>query len=450
MSGSPEKDTPARARTVGQTRAEPARWQEPAEEPTRERVRATIGRVGGYWRPLAAVARLQEELGELAELSLTQTDVGVTRSDVGVPSRSDVGVTQGDVGVPSRSDVGVTQGDVGVPPRSDADMPPRPDAGATRDAEADLTSPEHIASELADLWIITTALADQFLGAVAEPGSHMDHQLGFDANKHPQGTPAAPRDLLGGLVAGAGRLARIVNYYDGPKTPRTFEGWISLGDAVADFHRALARAARALHVNLDRAVAGKLDAIPVLDSERFRAGGHDPSTAASLDSFRATQAPRSGSGIAPAGIVPARLWGSPRWSSEDPASSLDSIVADLVSFTKAAPWEGLSGYVISGPTFTTVTRLDDWLTHLLVEISARDPTHARLRADPEDGWVEDPKRCFSFNGMPLLVSVVSPLHGASDSFRSTSNEHHSPAVHPSSGVTFALLQAEGFAAGCPE
>ncbi len=60
---------------------------------------------GGYWRPLAAVARLLEELGELSELLF-----------------------------------------VGDEP-----------AGG-------------IAGELADLWIITTALADQFLDRGGRPG----------------------------------------------------------------------------------------------------------------------------------------------------------------------------------------------------------------------------------------------------------------------------------------
>ncbi len=76
------------------------------EVSTQEQVRTTLGAVGGYWRPLAAVARLLEELGELAEIL----------------------------------------------------MSPTPDAG-------------DLAEELADLWIITTALADQFLWDVAEPDS---------------------------------------------------------------------------------------------------------------------------------------------------------------------------------------------------------------------------------------------------------------------------------------
>jgi NTP pyrophosphatase (non-canonical NTP hydrolase) len=318
-----------------------------AGEPTRERVRAAIGRVGGYWRPLAAVARLQEELGELAELFVSPTQ----------------------------------------------------DAGQW-------------ASELADLWIITTALADQFLGCVVEPDSY-PHR------------PPPSRDLLSDVVVAAGRIARIVNYYDGPKTPRTLEGWVSLGDAVAELHRALADVAHAHDIDLAAAVKEKLDAIPLLDSGRFRDGEHnDPSTAASLESFRSIHA----ASLYPHAERP-RLWGSPEWSSRSFTPNLtpnvDAIVADLMSFTRAAAWERLDGYLISGPTFTSMALLDDWLRRLLVEISDRDPVNEQVAPDPVDGA----DRPFVFNGLRLLVMVFSPLYDTND-------PRHSPAD------TFVLLQVE--------
>lgn len=115
------------------------------------------------------------------------------------------------------------------------------------------------AEELADLWIITTALADQFLGDVAEPDSH------------PRRTPPS-QDLFAELLAAAGPIARIVNHYDGPKTPRSLDGWVSLSDAVAGFHRVLADVAHAHDVDLAAAVRGKLAAIPTLDAGRFTSG----------------------------------------------------------------------------------------------------------------------------------------------------------------------------------
>ncbi len=296
-----------------------------AAEPTRERVRSTIGQVGGYWRPLAAVARLQEELGELAELLAL----------------------------------------------CGADTERRPPADAAQ-----------LASELADLWIITTALSDQFLGAVAEPDSHLPRR--------------PPPDLLGALVAAAGPIARIVNYYDGPKIPRGFDGWISLSVAVAGFHRVLSDAARAHDVDLAKAVNAKLDAIPSLDSGRFASGAHDPSTAASRESRRG------------------RLWGSPEWSSDDFSSNLDPIVADLTSFTKAAPWERLDGYVVRGPPLSSPALFEDWLAQLLAGLLACDPVSGQHAGCLSEG----PERHFSFNGLRLCASGFCSLYDANDSHRS--------------------------------
>ncbi len=325
-------------------------------EPTRERVRSTIGQVGGYWRPLAALARLQEELGELAELLETDRVSEAGRS----------------------------------------------------------------ASELADLWIITTALADQFLGAVAEPDSRTLGRPADDTDPAPRGAEAPPRDLLAPLVTAAGRIARVVNYYDGPKTPRTFEGWISLEEAVAGFHRALADAARAHDVDLAKAVDAKLDAIPALDSGRFGEAEHDPSTAESLERFRAQA---SGSGA-----ERLHLWGSPECST-DHAPSARAIATDLNSFTKAALWEGLDGYLICGPPFGSKAPLEQWLTRLLSDLAESDPAGGEPAIDPLDG--AEPSRALEglrpsaepylvFNGLRLLVSILDA---------------------PSSAGTFALLQA---------
>jgi NTP pyrophosphatase (non-canonical NTP hydrolase) len=327
-------------------------------EPAREQVRAAIGQVGGYWRPLAAVARLQEELGELAELLMSCTP--------------DVEQHAGDLAKQSPSELA-----------------------------------EQWAPELADLWIITTAIADQFLGRVAEPGSYPRR-------------PPPSRDLLGNVVIVAGRIARIVNYYDGPKTPRTLEGWVPLSDAVAEFHRALADLAHAHGVDLAAAVGAKLDAIPALDSGRFRAGEHDPSTAASLERFRTLHTASAGPDA-----ERARLWGSPEWSLESFASNVEALVADLTSLTKAAAWERLDGYLIAGPRFTSMALLDDWLIRLLAEITARDPASAQLVTGPVDG----PERRLTFNGLDLCATAFSPLYDTSD-------PRHSPAD------TFVLLQVE--------
>jgi hypothetical protein len=223
-------------------------------------VRETMIAAGGYWRPLAAVARLLEELGELLELL---------------------------------------------------------DGEATQE----------LGGELADLWIITTAMADQFLAEVPEPGTDVGEAREMDGNR---------------LVIAAGPIARVVNHYDGPKVPRKGVPMPSLTESIAEFHRALGTLAGKLGVDLDDAVRSKLLSIHRRgDIERFDRHGFDPSMAPML--ARIALDP-------PAVALPARLWGAPELSAGDsPLEWAAAISGTLEMFAKAARPEGLEGYVIELP-----------------------------------------------------------------------------------------------------
>lgn len=233
-------------------------------------VRETMLAAGGYWRPLAAVARLLEELGELSELLF-----------------------------------------VGDEP-----------AGG-------------IAGELADLWIITTALADQFLTEVEDPGSGSEAEADF-----------------GVLVAAAGPIARVVNHYDGPKVPRHGEPMPTLQGSIAGFHMALLAFAAARHVDLAAAVAEKIEQIHARgDIERFGREGFDPSSAPVL-------------GARPDGLPP-RLWGAPEpLSGETPAAHAARAREPLAMFAKAARAEGLDGILLPGPPAGG----EAWLAELAAEL----------------------------------------------------------------------------------
>jgi NTP pyrophosphatase (non-canonical NTP hydrolase) len=231
-------------------------------------VRETMIAAGGYWRPLAAVARLLEELGELSELLFVGEDPA-----------------------------------------------------------------EGIAGELADLWIITTALADQFLIEVEEPGSGSEAEADFAV-----------------LVAAAGPIARVVNHYDGPKVPRRGEPMPTLQGSIAGFHMSLLAFAAARRIDLAEAVAEKIAHIHARgDIERFGRERFDPSTAAVLDER-------------PDGH--ARLWGAPQPLPGEPAAAYaERVRGTLTMFAKAARAEGLDAVLVAdGET--------DWLAEL---IAALDP-----------------------------------------------------------------------------
>jgi hypothetical protein len=291
-------------------------------------VRQTMLGAGGYWRPLAAVARLLEELGELGELL-------------------------------------------------DGSDPP----------------PAELSSELADLWIITTALADQFLAPVAEPS---EHQSGG-------GAPS-----IAALLEAAGPIARIVNHYDGPKLPRAGTEMPSLAEAVHVFHGVLARLAAGHGVELDRAIREKIEAIHRRgDMQRFARSGHDPSTAGVLKRLPSRDE---------------RLWGAPDWpqgrTSEEQAREL---APSLLSFAKAARAERLEGYAIAMPAETHDSAS---LAHaLLSALAAHDPSRGTDSNEMQDDPAPAPDVAeTSFNGVALSVELQSPEQGADSDAPNTETE----------------------------
>ncbi len=244
--------------------------------------------------------------------------------------------------------------------------------------------PDEIHAELADIWIISTALADQFLGVVAEPGGAY-------------GRPGETRFALLELFAAATPVARIVNYYDGPKIPGSGEELGSLNEAVACLHGALGLLASALGADLARAVAGKLDRIGARDRGRFAPAGHDPSSATVLARFYETCPPHTTLG------ANARLWGAPESPDGDIGARARVIARDLVAFTRAAGPERIEGYVIGAPESAPAPV--SWLHELLAAVGARQPPGA-LR----DDWTGEEHE-LSFNGSRLVV-CCPPAPGA--------------------------------------
>jgi NTP pyrophosphatase (non-canonical NTP hydrolase) len=289
-------------------------------------VRATMIGAGGYWRPLAAVARLLEELGELTELL-------------------------------------------------EEEPPPR----------------EELASELADLWIITTALADQFLAAVAEPGTGAE-----------EGGETTGR----ALVAAAGPIARVVNHYDGPKTPRAGAELPSLKEAIVAFHRVLGGLSGSLGVDLNEAVRQKIEAIHRRgDMERFGRGTFDPSTADCL--ARYSDAIARAPADARSQVPPLwRLWGAPDWTGSSVAENVTGTAPWLLSFTKAAARERLEGFLIAGPRHPDSAGRQGWARELLAALAAvdpapRDPAHEAVASEPVAGS--------SFNAVALRARLLPDL-----------------------------------------
>jgi hypothetical protein len=322
------------------------------------RVQAMIQNIGGYWRPVNAVARLLEELAELGQ-ELTTGDGDGSR--------------------------------------------------------------EELSGEFADLWIISTCLANQFNVVLA------DGSDGTGGTGNPGPAAERPADGEAGgfvrLVEDAGRIARVVNYYDGPKNPRSLDGFPTLTAAIKTFHRTLRTLAVSSGVDLDAAVDSKVTVAAERDRGRF-ALSYDPSTADSLRAFRAVpdRARRR-----PSGDPRTRLWGAPTWDGHLTVEhNVDQIIPFLTCFAKAAGRENLDGFVIrlhDGPESDDLPALSRHLSRVLTCLAARGPRpNGSFPAEAcTPGWQ------FSFGGTRLLISLFSPLYPA-------------PHAHHSQQATFVLLE----------
>ncbi len=254
-------------------------------------VRETMVAAGGYWRPLAACARLLEELGECSE-----------------------------------------------------------QAGG-----------EELPGELADLWIITTALADQFLAVVAEPGAAT-------------GSSSAEASLPA-LVAAAARS----------------RAWSTTTTA----RRSRARARRC-HRSRERSSASRrcwaCSRAPMRSTSRPRCTRSSPtSTRAATSSASGAR----GSIRAPPPVLaqaPAegrRLWGAPDAGPQASAEQRAALAREpLEMFAKAARAEALDGFLIAGPAAGAQAGEGAWLGELVAELDPDGDAEAfevaavALRAEP--------------------------------------------------------------------
>jgi hypothetical protein len=196
-------------------------------------------------------------------------------------------------------------------------------------------------------------------------------------------------------VIAAGVIARIVNYYDGPKTPRAARELPSLTEAIGSFQGELEGLSATAGVDLGTAVANKLGAIRRSpDMSRFAREATDPSTAAVLEL------------LGPGSRV-RRLWGAPGPTTAQRATEhAAALVPSLLVFTKAARAERLEGYVIGAPAPPGSAELDGWLSVLLAELRRAGPAPAELEAN-ETGRL-------NFNGLELAVSVLPAAAGPAE------------------------------------
>ena len=218
-----------------------------------------------------------------------------------------------------------------------------------------------------------------------------------------------------------GQLARIVNYYDGPKRPKSLSEWPTIGTTVVDLHHALHRYAAVIGVDLASAVERKLDGIPIRDAGRFPPS-KDPATSMLLRMFDET---RTTSPCPYA--MRSRLWAAPPWAASlSDGENLGRAAEGLRMFVRAARHEDLDAFVVGGVEleFRDFGSLSVWFARILQSLAQADrDSQTTLLGLYEPGWQ------FAFEGQRLFISVFSSLY---------SDRHPRRCVHG----TYVLLQPE--------
>lgn len=250
----------------------------------------------------------------------------------------------------------------------------------------DAPAPDALAEELADVWIISTAVADQYLASVAPLGAGSGAATVSAEAAAFAPAPAQAMVPFEDIVAAAGQIARVVNYYDGPKAPRTLEDWTGIQPAIDAFHRALHAFASARGVELGREVGMKLERSRTIDASRF-ARTFDPSTAPVLDRLREFRPE----------LTDARLLGAPAWPEGPFEVGCARVSATLRRFLRARRTERLDGLVVFPPQALSSTELSTWTVRLHASV---------IKPSPPNTEPTDPVRVLLARMGALTVAVL--------------------------------------------
>lgn len=303
----------------------------------RRKIRETVLALGGYWSPLSAVARILEELGELAELLVSDT------LDI-----------------------------------------------------------DRVTAELADLFIITTCIADQYCVAANE---HARRITDNDQDGKPISGTSWPEMFLR-LSESAGRLGRLVNALEGDKCPKPGENLSTIAIETASAQAILIEMFRLTGRELVSSICTELDMNLKRDKARFKTHW-DPTTALSLERFRPLMANTS----CPF-AQQAKIWGAPDYDEQaDVATNVSRIAAVLTRFCRVARSEELDGFVIRLTSPTHIREIHSFagaFHHILVELGRQNKING-LENSMEKNILTNEWR-FTFSDVSFFITTFAPFY----------------------------------------
>lgn len=261
---------------------------------------------------------------------------------------------------------------------------------------------DQLIAELADLFVITTCIADQYCANVCEALKDIPID---DVGTIPEdGSPL--EKMFCRLAQCTGRLGRLINHLEGDKAPKPGERVSSVAVEVAHIQRILFYMTSAAGGNLVTAVDTALDMNACRDRSRFKSNW-DPSTALSLDRFRETVVKT---------LCPfaqrAKIWGAPDVDDKkDFAHNVSQIADVLRRFCRVAPSEGLDGFVIRLDMPAQIRDLTSFSSAFLELARGLGRANKEAGLDNPMEWdISSPEWRFTFGGVSFFITTFAPFY----------------------------------------
>nr|WP_253263345.1 YqcI/YcgG family protein [Anoxybacillus sp. EFIL] len=223
----------------------------------------------------------------------------------------------------------------------------------------------------------------------------------------------------------ASKISRILNHYEGDKTPKCGEDTCRVASEIAKLHVILVSISKSLKGNLFEEIERVLLKNLSRDKGRF---GHsqDPTTSSSIQRFKKV-AEKTNCIFSSR----AKIWGSYNFVEDlSLEENLENNLKLLKRFNRVAPCEGLDGFVIEVYGKEYGDRLDNLsktLRRVLTYLSDKDP--AKIHCMNQNILRSDWR--FSFGGQTFFVTTFAPCYP---------KKHPRYSHNPFS--TFVLLQPE--------
>ncbi|MFV9510053.1 hypothetical protein [Tepidibacillus sp. LV47] len=198
---------------------------------------------------------------------------------------------------------------------------------------------EKLGGELADLFVITASVGNQYCTDLDEEFSLMGYPIIIDEVYQGIQPVTSKEEGLMKLVTRAGQIARILNHYEGDKKKKPTEKKRRLGEEIAKFNIDLIALANFNNIPLFTYVDKILDRDVVRDKNRFDIT-HDPTTEPSLDHFR-----KLAKGTPYESLK--KVWGSYEWDETlSLEKNLQNTLPTFQRFIKVGENEGLEALVL--------------------------------------------------------------------------------------------------------